>query len=90
METLVNNLNALLAASGKDFDDTLQHAKLRYCDEKENSYLTIWYSSSIDEYVLAHVCVNHKTLEAEIFQGWRSGLKTLEETKAIFGTFFMD
>ncbi|QQG32258.1 hypothetical protein CkP1_0282 [Citrobacter phage CkP1] len=88
MDTLINNLNALLASSGVDFNDTMHAARLHSSTPDSNSYLTIWYSAEYDEYYLLWVYVNNYDLVTVIDDEVEDTAETLEQSKEILKQYF--
>ena len=90
METLINNLNALLANSGVDLDDTMHAARLMSSNPDSNSYLTIWYNTESENYVLVWVYVNNYDMTAVIDAEVEDVAETLNQAKKLFADFFRD
>jgi hypothetical protein len=90
METLINNLNALLANSGVDLDDAMHAARLHSSNTDSNSYLTIWYNSESENYVLVWVYVNNYDMVAVLDAEVEDVAETLNQAKKLFADFFRD
>lgn len=90
METLINNLNALLANSGVDLDDAMHAARLHSSNTDSNSYLTIWYNSESENYVLVWVYVNNYDMVAVLDAEVEDVAETLNQAKKLFTDFFRD
>lgn len=88
METLINNLNALLACTGVDLNDEMQAARLHSSNTDSNSYLTIWYSGETESYILIWVYVNNYDMTAVIDDEVEDVAETLQQAKALFADFF--
>lgn len=90
METLINNLNALLANNGVDLDDTMHAARLHSYNCDSNSYLTIWYNAENENYVLVWVYVNSYDMTAVLDAEVEDVAETLNQAKKLFAGFFRD
>lgn len=88
METLINNLSALLANNGVDLNDQIHAARLHSSNGDSNSYLTIWYSDNTQEYHLVWIYVNNYDMSAVVDDEVEDVAETLNQAKKLFADFF--